>query len=45
MLDKHFLIAFQEANVPFIFDLGTIFILRKGIGVGGPENGNFPYFM
>ena len=22
--------------------LGTIFILRKGIGVGGPENGNFP---
>ena len=22
--------------------LGAIFILRKGIGVGGPENGNFP---
>ena len=22
--------------------LGTIFILRKGIGVGGPKNGNFP---
>ena len=23
-------------------ELGAIFILRKGIGVGGPENGNFP---
>ena len=22
--------------------LGAIFILRKDIGVGGPENGNFP---
>ena len=24
------------------YPLGTILILRKGIGVGGPENGNFP---
>ena len=23
-------------------ELGAIFILRKGIGVGGPENGSFP---
>ena len=23
-------------------ELGAIFILRKDIGVGGPENGNFP---
>ena len=22
--------------------VGAIFILRKDIGVGGPENGNFP---
>ena len=26
------------------FEKSTIFILRKGIGVGGPENGNFPLF-
>ena len=25
-----------------ILMLGAIFILRKDIGVGGPENGNFP---
>ena len=25
-----------------ILSLGAIFILRKDIGVGGPENGNFP---
>ena len=25
----------------FISPLGAIFILRKDIGVGGPENGNF----
>ena len=24
------------------FELGAIFLLRKDIGVGGPENGNFP---
>ena len=23
------------------FELGAIFLLRKDIGVGGPENGNF----
>ena len=23
----------------------AIFVLNKDIGVGGPENGNFPYFM
>ena len=26
----------------FHFKLGAIFILRKDIGVGGRENGNFP---
>ena len=26
----------------FLKYLGAIFILRKDIGVGGPENGNFP---
>jgi hypothetical protein len=25
--------------------LGAIFILGKDIGVGGPENGNFPLLM
>ena len=25
-----------------ILSLGAIFILRMDIGVGGPENGNFP---
>ena len=27
---------------PVAVPLGTIFILRKDIGVGGPKNGNFP---
>ena len=32
--------TFNEKEVKCL--LGTIFILRKDIGVGGPENGNFP---
>ena len=35
---------FRYVSLTF-FSLGAIFILRKDIGVGGPENGNFPYFM
>jgi hypothetical protein len=33
-------------NLHPLFDigLGAIFILRKDIGVGGPDNGNFPLF-
>ena len=40
-------LRFLYPNI-FIFDkmmpvrLGAIFILRKDIGVGGPDNGNFP---
>ena len=30
----------MNSNVGYV--LGTIFISYKGIGVGGPENGNFP---
>ena len=31
----------KQQNLMFL-SLGAIFILRKDIGVGGPENGNFP---
>ena len=32
----------KALNIAIPGQLGAIFILRKSIGVGGPENGNFP---
>ena len=32
----------KMAELDLKCQVGTIFILRKGIGVGGPENSNFP---
>ena len=38
----YFYIPFNNNNTEGQLTLGAIFILRKDIGVGGPENGNFP---
>ena len=32
----------ERAHIKPYIILGATFILRKDIGVGGPENGNFP---
>lgn len=39
---KDITLKFLTTEFVEIFVLGTIFILSKGIGVGGPEYGNFP---